>query len=283
MSKCFSTPINSRPTFWHFLKRPRPTTFGWVRRTPDAVRVGPNGALGINVDAAKHAGDNSPATISAISLTGRVGPPLVTVVGLATHSDGSDLFEVPSLIWRTPVWDVLSDGRIAYVPFGRELRIEVYDPAGEPSLLITGRLPFRVEPVTPKLVRQLVDAFFQRIYDEPIDSAAQRCDSLRRLPNWSATVRCQTVDYAKTQGKRLPSTFPPITDVVHLAEGGFAVRTSHVDNGLTSWLLVGANGNSSGQLTLANSQQIIGGTMRHVAVADTADGHMTISWNTVER
>ena len=259
-------------------------TFGWVRRTPDAVRIGPNGALGLSVDAAKHAGDNAPAIIAAISLTGRLGPPLATVTALATRSEGSDLIQIPLLIWRTPMWDILSDGRIAYVPFGHELRIEIYAPTGVPSLLITGRLPFQAAPITPALAKHLEDVFFQQIYQEPIDSAILRCSHLERLPNQPRTVRCQTVDYARSQGARLPTTFPPITGVAHLAEGAFAIQTSHIDHGLTSWLLVDTRGRIIGQFALHSSARVIGGTIRRIVIADTAGGRrLSATWNTVKR
>jgi hypothetical protein len=256
-------------------------TFGWVREPLTAVRVGPNGALGLTVSAADHTGDNAPATIAAISMAGKMGRPIATVLAPASRSIGSDLLETPLLIWQTPVWDVLTDGRFVYVPFGRALRIEIYDPDGAPSLLITGDPPFQAAAITPTIVRQLEDTFFRRIYDEPLDSAAQRCDSLRRLPNRRITTRCRTVEYAYAQGARLPATYPPIMGVVHLAHGAFTVRTSHVDHGFTRWLLVTPHGKRVGQFALRSNERVIGGSMQKIAVADTTDGHVAIAWNTV--
>lgn len=256
-------------------------TAGWVRRSVEDVRVGPRGTWALNVEPAPQAGDVAPATIAPVSIAGKLGSPRMHVRALATRRDGGDMIEVPSLIWRHPVWDILADGSVIYVPFGRQVRIEIYDTSGAPSLLITGQTPFAAQTITPLRARQLQEAFYRSVFQSSIDSAIVRCDSLIHQPKPRPNIYCATLSYTRRMGARLPATFPPIASVVHLNDGGFGLETNHVANDSTTWLLVSGGGEIIGHFPLRIGELVIGGSARSLAVADSADGHADVTWRSV--
>jgi hypothetical protein len=260
----------------------------WVRdRDLVAVRANATASYGIRVPPGKHAGDQVVGSIGKISLeTGRFVDDGTPVFALTTRESSNPGMAqtFSSLYWLAPVWAVSRKQRVFYVPppgdRDSSIRIEEYTSAGQPDVLITGRLPLPVRPVTQSDIHMRVKAAYAQLFSRGSyarDSAG--CNNVQPDQSTTAPVMCATMRYIERT--RVPKIIPPIADIIALDDDGFWLKTTSTDGESRTWLLADSTGQLVGQLLLKESERILGGSSNRIFVAEDSPGSLLVTARTL--
>ena len=254
----------------------------WVKDPRvEAVLAADTFAVALSVPAAEAPGVRVLATIASILPNGKLSSSIATVVALATTRKKREIQAIPSFFWPRPIWSLGQDGSVTYVPPDTSLRIEVYDSAGHPKLLVTGELPFPGEPVTQREIRERQESFYQTVMHEPMLPAGSCNLTVQSTDTLDSNIQCATARFLDAVGKRSPRLHPPITDVVSLAPQGFWVKTSRIRGDSATWLVADSTGKLVGLVMLKVAERPIGRHRALIAIADSTDGRTSVSWREV--
>ena len=251
----------------------------WVR-DPDvaSIRLTGTKAFALHLPGGQQAGDSVVATITHVSFeTGKRGTLEVPVTALASRREGSDMVEIPSLFFPTPIWTVTRNNNIVYVPpnGSGSIRIERYDASGRPDLLITGQLPVHEQRVTSEEVTKRISLAYYRIFHE--NFALAHCKGAKSLTTREATVECATIQYLNRVAQRSPMFIPSIENIVAMDDNGFSLKTSYVNaDSSVAWFLVDSSGVKLYQLDLKPAERIIGGNTNRPVIAADSGYQMTV-------
>ncbi len=256
----------------------------WVKDPRvEAVLAADTFAVALSVPAAEAPGMRVFATIASILPNGKLSTPIATVATLATTRKRREIKAIPSFFWPGPIWSLGRDGSFTYIPPDTILRIEVYDSAGHPKLLVTGETPFPSEAVTQRDIRERQETFYQTVMGEPMLPVGRCNPTVQSTDTLDSNIQCATARFLDAVGKRSPRLHPPVTDVVSVAPRGFWVRTSRIRRDSATWLIADSTGKLVGSVVLKVAERPIGRHRDLIAIADSTDGRTSVSWREVIR
>lgn len=261
------------------LKRNEVARTAWVTdERVESVLIADTFPVALAIPFAGNIGDRVFATIAPIGSNGKLSAPIATVSAIATTSKEWKMRGVvPSFYWPRPTWSIGKDKSVIYVPPDTVLRIELYNRSGGPEMLVTGRIPFASEVVTEGEIGQLRGMYYQIVRGEPMPPAGT-CSPTVPPAGTHEDRNCVMVRHVYAVGKRSPRIRPPVTNIVSFAPHGFWIRTSRVRGDSVTWLIADSTGKLAGSVKLTTAERPIGRHRKLIAIADSTDGRVSVSW-----